>query len=239
MILTFVYWIQWLHSTPCGFSRLRHTVSMIVPKTLITQQVNTQAREKIESQIWVHIGLVQWCTYPRNETLVHKQAWESGAKWENNKRSPCLLVHFPIIKWKPQRYSMSDSAMPSKYAIKYLICMLTDVIWILNFYELLDMILSLFFCAGSSELHVHHVERQFSSGRKNVPRNYKKLVLISCPVQHCTNVNYVPPVRTSWWNCTGEKFGEFSAATNKTSAMLYPAFTMYNRKWVTQILKRV
>ena len=25
-----------------------------------------------------------WCTYPRNETLVHKQAWESGGKWENN-----------------------------------------------------------------------------------------------------------------------------------------------------------
>ena len=82
--------------------------------------------------------------------------------------------------------------------------------------------------AGSSELHVHHVERQFSSGRKNVPR--KKLVLISCPVQHCTNVNHVPPVRMSWWNCTGERFGEFNTAMNQTSAMLYPAFTIYNRK---------
>ena len=24
--------------------------------------------------------LVPWCTYLRNETLVHRQAWESGAK---------------------------------------------------------------------------------------------------------------------------------------------------------------
>jgi len=40
---------------------------------------------------------VPWSTYPRNETLVHQQAWESCTKRENNKRSPCFLVHFPLI----------------------------------------------------------------------------------------------------------------------------------------------
>ena len=41
--------------------------------------------------------LVQWCTYPKNETLVHQQVWESGAKWETIKWSLCFLAHFPFI----------------------------------------------------------------------------------------------------------------------------------------------
>ena len=33
---------------------------------------------------------------PQEWTLVHQQAWENSAKWAKNKRSPCLLVHFPF-----------------------------------------------------------------------------------------------------------------------------------------------
>ena len=55
-------------------------------------------------------------------------------------------------------------------------------------------------------------------------------LVLAVTVQHCIDINYVPPVRTSWLNSTGERFGEFNTAMNQTSAMLYPAFTIYNRK---------
>ena len=39
-----------------------------------------------------------WCTYLRNETLVHRQAWESGAKLVADIMSSLLLMFTPSIE---------------------------------------------------------------------------------------------------------------------------------------------
>jgi len=49
-------------------------------------------------------------------TLVHHQAWEIGAKCENNKRSPCLLAHFPFINTGVQQ---STSLISSRCYVNY------------------------------------------------------------------------------------------------------------------------
>ena len=107
-------------------------------------KINSGNREELNSKYmkkcpdWIlnlsAYCLVPWCTNPRNETLVHQNAWESGAKWENNKQFVCS-PHFQWLGFDHQNWAAlfllvnSCLAPPLNPAVSHSATCSTNFLW--------------------------------------------------------------------------------------------------------------